>query len=501
MSDLDLSGGLGDQWQNSNGQQAGSPLGQPQQPYAAQPGQPQPGQGQPAYGAPQQPAPQAPYQQPPVPVQTQAPMAPQLPPVAPPSSTSLVLEAPQPVPVINEQQAVQAVPVAPEAQTELDRKAEAFVGELTAMDMKAPAFNDKVNSIINMGDADIRKSSDVSNRMLQRPAAQMGKDSAQSKVSGTLIDLRRTVTDLDPNRADLKGAKKVLKFLPGGNKIENYFAKYQSAQSHIDQIIRSLASGQDELRKDNASIEVERNNMWQAMQKLGEYNQLATALDGAVERKVAELEAAGRTEDAQIMKSDVLFAVRQRRQDIMTQMAVSVQGYLALDLVRKNNQELIRGVDRAQTTTIAALRTAVIVSQALAQQKVVLDQITAVNATTSNLIEATSEQLKVQGTQINQQAASSTIEIEKLQRAFDNVFETMDTIDQFRSQATQSMSQTIGALEGQVQRAKPYLERSMRGQGIDATTSATFNPTGQPQQLGQGPTPPQAPYGGGQPGQ
>ena len=460
MSNLDLSGGLDDQFQQQNSGAAQQPAPAPQQ--------------QPV--APQQPPAAAP-------TQTAFAPAPAVPPVSVPASGGLVLEAPAAVPVIQDQQAVQAVPVAPEAQTELQRKAQAFVNELTVMDMKAPAFTDKVNSIINMGDSEIRKSSDVSNRMLQRPAAQAGKDSAQSKVGGTLIDLRRTITDLDPNRADLKGPKKLLKWLPGGNKIENYFMKYQSAQSHLDAIIRSLSAGQDELRKDNASIEVERNNMWQAMQKLGEYNQLATALDSAVEGKIAELQTAGRSEDADIMKSDVLFAVRQRRQDIMTQMAVSVQGYLALDLVRKNNQELIRGVDRAQTTTIAALRTAVIVSQALAQQKVVLDQITALNSTTSTMIEQTSQQLRTQGAQINQQAASSTIEIDKLQAAFDNVFATMDAIDQFRSQATQSMAQTIGALEGQVQRAKPYLERSMRAQGLDAHTAATFQPTGSTQQL------------------
>lgn len=413
-------------------------------------------------------------------------------------ASGLVLEAPAPVAVVEPNQAIQAVPVNAEAQTELDKKAQAYVDDLTGMDMKSPAFTEKVNSIVLMGDSEIRKSSEVSNRMLQRPAAQGGKDSAQSKVSGTLIDLRRTITDLDPNRADLKGAKKLLKWIPGGNKVENYFAKYQSAQSHLDAIIRSLAGGQDELRKDNAAIDVERSNMWNAMQKLGEYNQLATALDGAVENKIAVLEAEGRTEDAQIMKSDVLFAVRQRRQDIMTQMAVAVQGYLALDLVRKNNIELIRGVDRAQTTTVAALRTAVIVSQALSQQKIVLDQITALNSTTSNLIEKTSEQLRTQGAEINQQAASSTIEIDKLQRAFDNVFQTMDAIDSFRVQANQSMATTVQALEGQVQRAKPYLERSLRNQGVDATTSAQFQPVQQNQQIPGG-VQPQSPRQGEQP--
>jgi len=191
---------------------------------------------------------------------------------------------------------------------------------------------------------------------------------------------------------------------------------------------------------------------------------LADALDKAVEDQVNILESSGRTEDANTLKSDALFPIRQRRQDIMTQMAVAVQGYMALDLIRKNNLELMRGVDRAQTTTIAALRTAVIVSQALARQKLVLDQITGLNAATGDLIQRTSEQLKIQGAQINQQAASATVSVEKLQAAFENVFQTMDAVDTFRAQAVDSMAQTVNALQGQIERAQPYLERVRRGE-------------------------------------
>jgi uncharacterized protein YaaN involved in tellurite resistance len=150
-------------------------------------------------------------------------------------------------------------------------------------------------------------------------------------------------------------------------------------------------------------------------------------------------------------------------------MAVAVQGYLALDLVKKNNVELIKGVDRAQTTTVAALRTAVIVAQALANQRLVLDQINALNTTTSAMIESTSVMLQQQGAQIQEQAASSTVSIEHLQRAFDNVFATMDAIDTYRGQAVHNMAQTVQALEGQVARAKPYLERSQTASQVDAS--------------------------------
>ena len=391
-------------------------------------------------------------------------------PSSPPPPGALVLAPPAPVQVVAPEQAAGAVPVADARQAELQARAASFAGELAAMDVRSPAFATKVESITRLGDREMRESANVSSRMLERPAAALngakgrGGNDAQTRVAGTLADLRVTITELDPNRADLTGMKKLLKWIPGGDKVDRYFAKYQSAQSHLDAIVRSLASGKDELGKDNASIEVEKANMWTLMGKLGEYNELATALDAAVENEIARLEAAGLSEDANTLRSDALFPIRQRRQDIMTQMAVAVQGYMALDLVRKNNLELMRGVDRAQTTTIAALRTAVIVSQALARQKLVLDQITGLNAATGDLIQRTSEQLKIQGAQINEQAASSTIAVEKLQAAFDNVFQTMDAVDTFRAQAVDSMAATVSALEGQIDRAKPYLERVRRGE-------------------------------------
>ena len=394
---------------------------------------------------------------------------------APTAAGGLVLAPPAPVQVVKQDEAAGAIPVDNAKKTELQQKAAAFATELATIDTRSPEFTKKVESITSMGDKDLRASASVSSRMLDRPAAVIrankggGGGDAQTRVATTLVDLRQTVTELDPNRADLAGPKKILKWIPGGDKIQRYFAKYESAQSHLNAIIKSLESGQDELRKDNAAIETEKANMWTTMGKLSEYQQLSAALDEAVTQKVAELEAAGRTDDANALKSDALFAVRQRRQDIMTQMAVSVQGYMALDLVRKNNVELIKGVDRAQTTTVSALRTAVIVSQALARQKLVLDQITALNETTSNLIESTSNQLRIQGAEINQQAASSTVDIQKLQQAFDNVFQTMDAIDTFRSQAVDSMAQTVTALEGQIERAKPYLERTRRGEGAEQT--------------------------------
>ena len=120
---------------------------------------------------------------------------------------------------------------------------------------------------------------------------------------------------------------------------------------------------------------------------------------------------------------------------------------------------LIKGVDRATTTTMSALRTAVIVAQALTNQKLVLDQITALNTTTSTMIQRTSEMLKDNSAAIQEQAASSTIGIEQLQAAFANIYATMDSIDEFKLKALDNMSTTIGVLESEVQKSKAYIDR------------------------------------------
>src|SRR6202008_3073753 len=197
--------------------------------------------------------------------------------------------------------------------------------------------------------------------------------------------------------------------------------------------------------------------LWETMQRVAQPISLAEHLDAALVAKVAEVEATD-ADRAKALREDILFYVRQKHQDLLTQLAVAIQGYLAIDLIRKNNLELIKGVDRATTTTVSALRTAVIVAQALANQKLVLDQISALNTTTGNIIEGTARLLKEQTGRINEQASSSTIQIEQLQRAFAAVYETMDAISDYKVKALDSMQKTVDVLSTEVTKAQKYLD-------------------------------------------
>src|SRR5579875_45612 len=303
-----------------------------------------------------------------------------------------MLTPPEPVAPVAASEAIGKVPVAPDRRSELDADAQRIAGDVARLAPESPEFKERVRQLETLGNVEIERSSGIASRMLDRPTRAMRTLDEGAPVAKTLLDLRATVEKLDPAQQNLSGAKKLLGMVPFGNKLRDYFRGYESSQGHLNAIIEGLRHGKDELLRDNAAIETEKTTMWSLMGELEQHGYLARAIGDAVQREVDQLQASD-PERARALAEDVLFAARQKQQDIATQLAVNVQGYMALDLIKRNNAELVKGVERA-TTTVAALRTAIVTAQAVANQKLVLDQIGALQSTTSNLIASTSRLLR-----------------------------------------------------------------------------------------------------------
>lgn len=370
--------------------------------------------------------------------------------------SDLTLNAPEPVKAVAPAQAAGLVPVDETTKTQLQTKVDTYVAELVSLDAQSPDFSTKVNQLTNIGQKEINALASQSNRFLDRPTRRMD---GEGSVGRRLIELRHVVEDLDPGDNRVLKPRKIFGIIPFGNRLKAYFDKYASAQTHIQSILTHLANGKDELHQDNIAIETERRKMWEQMGKLEQMIVIAKKLDQKLEEAANDLDATDPNK-AKALRESALFYVRQRQTDLLTQMAVTVQGYLALDLVKKNNVELIKGVDRATTTTVSALRTAVTVAQALANQRLVLEQITVLNTTTANIIDSTSTLLRDQTGKIHEQAASATIQIEVLQRAFQNIYDTMDAVDEFKLKALGNMKTTVDTLSAESEKAKGYIARA-----------------------------------------
>lgn len=373
------------------------------------------------------------------------------------TETKLKLEAPEAVAPVAIDSAAGLVPLDSGQKSELEKRVDKFVDDLMATDANSPEFGKRVDALAALGRKEISEAAGQSNRFLDRPVRAID---TESGIGADLTELRRTVEALDPStKGNLLSKRKILGIIPFGNRASDYFDGYKSSQAHIAAILKRLANGKDTLLRDNAAIDVERRNLWEAMGRLEQMIHVSKTLDARLETRAADLDHSDPAK-AKAVRETALFYTRQRTTDLLTQMAVSVQGYLALDLVKKNNVELVKGVDRASTTTVAALRTAVTVAQALTSQKLVLDQITALNTTTAGVIEGTGIMLKNQTGEIHRQAASSTIPLETLKKAFQDIYVTMDSIDQFKAEALVSMKTTVDALSSEVEKSRGYIARA-----------------------------------------
>jgi uncharacterized protein YaaN involved in tellurite resistance len=125
-------------------------------------------------------------------------------------------------------------------------------------------------------------------------------------------------------------------------------------------------------------------------------------------------------------------------------------------------------VNRALNVTVGALQVAVTVALALENQKLVLDKLTSVNRTTSDLIAGTAARLRTQGAEIHKQAASATLDMNSLKQAFTDIQAALDDISSFRQKALPQMAGAIVELDrlnADVKQAIDRVEAGKKSQG------------------------------------
>ncbi|MGW0288241.1 toxic anion resistance protein, partial [Streptomyces sp. NPDC003236] len=81
-------------------------------------------------------------------------------------------------------------------------------------------------------------------------------------------------------------------------------------------------------------------------------------------------------------------------------------------------------------------------------------------STTEDLIRGNAEMLATQSGEIQRIAADPAVGAETLRTAFQQIYRTLDAIDTYKVQATESMAATVESLTAELQQASTHLERS-----------------------------------------
>lgn len=269
--------------------------------------------------------------------------------------------------------------------------------------------------------------------------SKMGDEGGEVAVG--LTELQRAMKDLDPSMIDF--TKKGF-FGRLSNPIRSYFDKYQKADNVINDIMESLERGKATLKNDNTTLEIEEISMRDLTKKLAKEIEMGIMMDEEISAALDKAKANNDDPDRiSFVSEEILFPLRQRVMDMQQMIVVNQQGIIAIEVIRRNNKELIRGVDRAKNVTISALRTATIVASALYNQKIVLKKIDLLNKTTNDLISGTSKMLKEQGAEVQKQSIEANISIDTLKVAFSDTLEALNAISTYKQEALPKLKETI----------------------------------------------------------
>ncbi|MDH5510038.1 MAG: toxic anion resistance protein [Nitrospinota bacterium] len=348
----------------------------------------------------------------------------------------------------------------------LDKLAEEFVeAVMNTSEEDLEGRNEKKMALERLGAKAQTKSSHRS-AMLRRPIKELSMKGADGgPVAKALVDLAVEMGKLDPNSWDfsVSGVAKLLSFIPGvGNKMQRYFLQYESAQAVIDNIIKSLEKGREMLERDSLTLTEDQKQIRALTILLQKQIQVAILIDQKLSYKL-ERELQQTDSKYQFIAEELIYPLRQRIMDLQQQLAVNQQGVLAMEIIIRNNKELVRGVSRAINVTASALDVAVTVALALAHQKLVLDRVEILNKSTSDLIAGTARRLRTQGTAIHKQASSAMLDMEALKSAFNDMNEAIKEISRFRQEALPKMAQTVLEMDQLTKEGEVAIDRLEKG--------------------------------------
>ncbi len=329
-------------------------------------------------------------------------------------------------------------------------------------DLNDPAQRENIlKPLDNFGLNEMERSSQK-NHLLSTRFVDLSKGSSESEnIGDKLSELNFKMKDLDPSKIDFT-KKGVLGDI--FNPVRKYFSRYQKAEVAIAEIIDSLDHSSQILQNDNTTLIAEENNLREVTKKLLADIELGKEMDESIEMQIQKAEIEGvDPEKISFVKEEILFPLRQRIMDMQQMIVINQQGIVSLNVIRRNNKELIRGVNRAKNVTVTALRTAVMVASALYDQKIVMDKVNILNETTGNIIESTSHMLHDQGAEIQKSSAEAMISPEVLQKSFAEALAAIEEVSAYKENALPKMKETIQMFSNMADEGQKVVEKIETG--------------------------------------
>ena len=333
-----------------------------------------------------------------------------------------------------------------ERKKRLDEVAENFVnkafdsGFLTSIDQSVSAGI--TADIDSMGMAEAKEIALSSNNLMNRQLKELDNSSVKEnkKVVKSLMDMENKIVELNPAKAGinwddpLRGGRIFGIKLPFiGDKLQKYIQKTRDASQYIEMVNKELDEGSRIIRESIGEIDLEKQKNLEITMRSNEYLYLNSAIVKKVESRMVENKL--NDKEKELVTEVILYPLEQKKSDLNTQIHVAITSYYGLDVIQKNNKELLRGVQRCQMVALPALNTSITMASALADQKNVHDTVGAINQTAEEMLNNVSTMVSSQSQQIQKSAQSETIKRKSIMDNYKKIEDALKKTSEYRLQA------------------------------------------------------------------
>ena len=349
---------------------------------------------------------------------------------------------------------------------ELERQATEFTRKLLEVKPEDEQGQDQAGISIEMIGENIARKAAGANELLKQPLKRLGQfgGGEGQGIANALTDLKVQFDEVDPSRFNFdpgwlgRFAGK-LPFV--GKPLNRYFTQFEASGKVIEALFDSIELSKQQLVRDIDTLRSEQVIMREATHKLQDLIVTCQLIDDKLSAKVATLDA--ESDEAKYINTKLIFRLRQRVTDLQQQLIVNQQGIIMFETLVENNKELVRGVNRCKNVTYPALIIGATAAQALANQKIVLDKITALDTMGDKMIAFNAKLLRTQGVDIHKRAASAQLSDTGLAQAMKDAMQALDEVQSFRMKALEQMAVAIRERSGLTATGEKAIQDMERG--------------------------------------
>ena len=326
-----------------------------------------------------------------------------------------------------------------EVPKEISKKVDLFIKQITNPKISTLAIDgiaeEEIKGVVNLS------------KMLNTPLANLSSDNSEgNKISTTIVNLKGQIEEINPAKVNLDSGffGRLLESITGKTAISKYFKKFETYSQAINGIIETLEEGGASLQEENAIFLQDKTKLIEFTKRMKEkleiLNHTSFKLNNIIEQEKDE-------DQKRFLIQDVDYTLQQQTMDLQQMVLTSAQGVMALDVLIKNNRELITSIKRIKNVVMVALNIGVMVSIGLANQKRVLDTTKSITNATNEIITANAEMLQTQGLEIHKQASSNILDMTKLKAAFESTLKTIEEAETFRINSLPEMKKSANDIQ------------------------------------------------------